>query len=236
MPVCIECGEPVNNLYIEYGRGNIKLLQCDKCQTFADKYLEYDFVIIFIDMLLHKRPVYRHLLFNRLSYTPAGWNSGLVKLAILLVLFEVYMKWFRLDRMDKAVAPAHVALHAQYIYILGICAIETFMFHLGVRLCAGIVTRGTLTRQQYNQMSMALVVSSFGKILLIVMVVWDYGNLDPSFLVNVLVCTSNMEALSVFLKTRFATTFAVLGTGMLFKLGAQYCIRKYDPNIELTFI
>nr|KAJ3421193.1 sterol homeostasis protein [Polyrhizophydium stewartii] len=77
MPVCIECGEPVPTLYVEYGKGNIRLQRCDKCQTFADRYLEFDYVIIFIDMLLHKRPVYRHLIFNRLQYSARGWNVGL---------------------------------------------------------------------------------------------------------------------------------------------------------------
>ena len=31
------------------------------------------------------------------------------------------MKWFRLDRMNRAVAPDNVALHMQYIYMLGVC-------------------------------------------------------------------------------------------------------------------
>jgi hypothetical protein len=37
----------------------------EACKEFCDKYVECDAVIIFIDMLLHKPEVYRHLLFNR---------------------------------------------------------------------------------------------------------------------------------------------------------------------------
>lgn len=44
----------------------------DHCKRFADKYIEHDYVIIFIDMLLHKPQVYRHLLFNRLDYRDRG--------------------------------------------------------------------------------------------------------------------------------------------------------------------
>ena len=76
-----------------------------------------DYVLVFIDMLLHKPQVYRHLLFNelgasagpkdnpprvsrwgrlsRLGSGPLPW--GVIKLCGLLVLFEVYIKWATLD-------------------------------------------------------------------------------------------------------------------------------------------
>ncbi|KAL2914482.1 sterol homeostasis protein [Polyrhizophydium stewartii] len=227
MPVCIECGEPVPTLYVEYGKGNIRLQRCDKCQTFADRYLEFDYVIIFIDMLLHKRPVYRHLIFNRLQYSARGWNGGLIRLGVLLVLFEVFMKWFRLDRRNKAVAPDDVALHTQYLYMLSICAFETFLLHAGVRAAVALI---------YNQLSMSLVLSSFGKILLIVMVVWKFYEPDPSILVNILVFTSNIEALSVFLKTSIPKTFVILNAGMVLRMLGQLCIRQFDPHMEVVFV
>lgn len=43
---------------------------------------------------------------------------------------------------------------------------------------------------------MALVISSFGKMLLILMVIWDYKQLGYSWLVNMIVLASNVEALS----------------------------------------
>ncbi len=89
MPVCVECGNPVNHLYIEYGKGNIRLTQCENCQSFADKYVEFEPIIIFIDMLLHKPQVYRHILFNRLEYVEFGVHPSLIKLTILLALFDV---------------------------------------------------------------------------------------------------------------------------------------------------
>ncbi|OAJ43908.1 hypothetical protein BDEG_27222 [Batrachochytrium dendrobatidis JEL423] len=187
-------------------------------------------------MLLHKRPVYRHLIFNRLEYSSIGYNSGLVKLGILLVLFEVYMKWFRLDRMNRAVAPDNVALHMQYIYMLGVCTMETVCFHLGVRLAVSVLFPGRLVLKNYNELSMSLILSSFGKILLIVMVIWDYGQFEPSILVNLLVFTSNIEALAVFLKTSIPITGIVIGCGIACKLAVQYCIQLQDPHIELSFI
>lgn len=74
--------------------GDVRLTQCPRCKRFADKYVEHDYVVLFIDLVLVKpqvsiplpdgvtRPafrctytrrlishpqVYRHLLFNRLG-------------------------------------------------------------------------------------------------------------------------------------------------------------------------
>ena len=35
-----------------------------KCNEVADKYIEYDSIIIFLDILLLQRPAYRHILIN----------------------------------------------------------------------------------------------------------------------------------------------------------------------------
>lgn len=48
----------------------------------------------------------------------------------------------------------------------------------------------------YNYVSMALIVSSFGKMLLILMAIWDYKQVEYSWLVSFIVLASNTEALS----------------------------------------
>lgn len=95
MPICIECRFPVNTLYTTYSKADdrtlgkgVRLTQCPRCKRFADKYVEHDFVVLFIDLVLIKpqvrrhdlaskalcidkltrvQQVYRHLLFNRLG-------------------------------------------------------------------------------------------------------------------------------------------------------------------------
>ena len=49
------------------GAADVRLTQCPRCKRFADKYVEHDFVVLFIDLVLVKPQVYRHLLFNRLG-------------------------------------------------------------------------------------------------------------------------------------------------------------------------
>jgi hypothetical protein len=74
MPICISCRTPVRTLYTTYSKADdralgkgVRLTQCPVCKKFADKYVEHDFVVLFIDLVLIKAEVYRHLLFNRLG-------------------------------------------------------------------------------------------------------------------------------------------------------------------------
>ncbi|EIM90941.1 Arv1-domain-containing protein [Stereum hirsutum FP-91666 SS1] len=66
MPICIHCTAPVPYLYTVYQSAhNVRLEQCPTCLQFADLYVEHDALILVLDLILLKRGVYRHLLFNR---------------------------------------------------------------------------------------------------------------------------------------------------------------------------
>lgn len=39
------------------GGGDVRLTQCPRCRRFADKYVEHDFVVLFIDLVLVKPQV-----------------------------------------------------------------------------------------------------------------------------------------------------------------------------------
>lgn len=41
-----------------------------------------------------------------------------------------------------------------------------------------------------------LIISSFGKLLHIVMIIWDYHEMEFDFLINLIVFTSNLEAIA----------------------------------------
>ncbi|KAJ8072064.1 sterol homeostasis protein [Marasmius tenuissimus] len=43
----------------------MRLEQCPECHAFADPYVEHDTLTLLIDLILLKRGVYRHLLYNR---------------------------------------------------------------------------------------------------------------------------------------------------------------------------
>ncbi|KAI8092491.1 Arv1-like family-domain-containing protein [Halteromyces radiatus] len=223
MPTCVECGTRVQNLYTQYSKDNIRLTSCDQCQQFADKYIEYDFVIIFIDMLLLKPQVYRHLLFNRISQTGHGIESNIIRFAILLILFEVYIKWFRLERYCTLYNSLFLQkpLYYQYLYILALCILEFVVFHCCICLALRFYFRNHDKVIRYNYISMALIISSFGKMLLILMVIWEYEQLEYSWLVSIIVLASNVEALSVYLDLSYMKTFLIVSVGIIGRVVAQ---------------
>lgn len=85
MPICTQCTYPVVYLYTLYQSvNNLRLEQCvgvsyrihslqllifsssqPNCLAFADPYVEHDPLTLLLDLILLKREVYRHLLFNR---------------------------------------------------------------------------------------------------------------------------------------------------------------------------
>ncbi|KAL1509637.1 hypothetical protein ABEB36_004344 [Hypothenemus hampei] len=83
---CTNCGMKVKSLYKKYSETVLKLTQCECCNEVADKYVEYDVVIIIIDLILLKTKAYRHILLN--TKFQNFW-----KLSLLLILLESYCNW-----------------------------------------------------------------------------------------------------------------------------------------------
>ncbi|KAJ5907675.1 hypothetical protein N7495_000357 [Penicillium taxi] len=137
MPICIECSYPVSHLYSAYSRADdrsqgkgVRLTQCPRCQRFADKYVEYDFVVIFIDLVLIKPQVTK--------LTRWGDQRSIIRLGILLLLFDVYLTWARLEK-DPSLATTFIArapIVVQYLFFLTLNAAATLAHHLTVRLLA----------------------------------------------------------------------------------------------------
>ncbi|KAF7595873.1 sterol homeostasis protein [Aspergillus hancockii] len=148
MPICIECSYPVSHLYSTYSRADdrslgkgVRLTQCPRCQRFADKYVEYDFVVIFIDLVLIKPQVYRHLLFNRLGGDNNQFDRSIIRLGVLLLLFDVYLTWARIEKSPSLATTflSRAPIVVQYFFFLGLNALATLAHHLTIRLLASIL-------------------------------------------------------------------------------------------------
>jgi hypothetical protein len=55
-------------------------------------------VVLFIDLVLIKPQVYRHLLFNRLGRKDDKLDGSIKRLGVLLLLFDVYLTWARIEK------------------------------------------------------------------------------------------------------------------------------------------
>lgn len=88
-----------------------------------------------------------------------------------------------------------------------------------------------------------LVISSFGKLLHTVMVIWDYRDMEFSYLINITVFTSNLEAIAgnqsytcrstdnvAIFNITYPKTALILGSAVLGKFAFQRLISQLDPS------
>ena len=80
---CVNCGAQAPELFRRYSETVLKLVKCQKCGHVADKYVEYEPVIVLIDLVLLSKEACRHILLN-------GDFSCHWKLAILIFLLDGY--------------------------------------------------------------------------------------------------------------------------------------------------
>ncbi|MCJ1478557.1 sterol homeostasis protein [Lambiella insularis] len=144
--------------------GDVRLTQCPRCKRFADKYVEHDFVVLFIDLVLVKPQVYRHLLFNRLGRDDDRFDvcapliccslihrsvtdiephakPSIIRLGTLLLLFDVYITWSSIESLPvnlTASSPVpSLPILLQYAFYLILCTLTTLAQHLSIRTLAG---------------------------------------------------------------------------------------------------
>jgi lipid intermediate transporter len=155
---------------------------CKHCNQLIDKYEEYDFVIIIIDLILHKSQVYLHLIFNRMDTYDAGIDPNLVKLAILLIFCDGYIKFSRVRALpcleNGAALPSDIAaatpvmhvssplefVDAEMLLCMGLSMFQLLFYLLGIVVGAHL-RFGAGAHVKANYLVMCVLASSFGKAL-----------------------------------------------------------------------
>ncbi|RWA08239.1 hypothetical protein EKO27_g6867 [Xylaria grammica] len=222
MPICIECRHPVRTLWTQYsGAGdassNIRLTVCRNCGRFCDKYVEHDFVVLFIDLVLIKPQVYRHLLHNTLMRDRDKFDPSIIRLGTLLLLFDVYLTWARIEK--QAVPESSISSGATSLVIL--CTFSTLAFHLSIRFLTSspasplslLDLLPTYTRP--NSVSTALLVSSSTKLFPILMVIWDYDVPAAARSLGWAVVANNVEALEILLDCGYGVAVVLAAAGAI---------------------
>jgi hypothetical protein len=103
--VCVECLYRENDsLYKKYSEGNLRLTRCRRCGDFVDRYVEYDNVLIVLDLVLHKNPAYRHLLFNDKKFALHNRNTNQLNKPALYLLLRISFLLIFLDTWTKVIA------------------------------------------------------------------------------------------------------------------------------------
>lgn len=83
---CVNCGHRLKELYKTYSPTIQKLAECEKCRNVADKLIEFESLVIIIDLVLLSSQAQRHVLYNTSC-------KNLYKILMVITLLESYCLW-----------------------------------------------------------------------------------------------------------------------------------------------
>ncbi|RMX66320.1 hypothetical protein KXD40_006372 [Peronospora effusa] len=225
--VCVECGASVSELVHDYGKGNLRIAICNACNAVADKYVEYETILLFLEILLLKPQVYRHVLYN--LPVPVSSRTTL-KLFVIVVMLDMNVKAYLVDRdagvtfRSESMYRASDALHAatsglrigQFsLHLVCLALVENVVYLMSVFATIWLdpFRRGwreklLSTRDKksvkngtdapWTKYGSAMCIASFGKLFALLTVIWEF---HWSFIhvIGALVVVSNVLALQLLL-------------------------------------
>lgn len=235
---------------------------CPKCGKFADRYIEFDNVILFLDLLLLRPQAYRHVAFNIVedSLFKERVNIGffsryrkLIRFIVLSVLFEVYLKWAYEEK-----STTHTLLKAQvlewlpvwqYLFFVYQQVVEksiffSFVLVLFMKVIGwGLATHTNINpafRQQYYicVLILTLLMSLSVKCLPILMLIWPYDNATvASVVVDALGVFNTIEALhmntnSSYWATSLIIMIATVGLIIGKQLTTSFVVSFFLPSYD----
>ncbi|KPV73241.1 uncharacterized protein RHOBADRAFT_55013 [Rhodotorula graminis WP1] len=137
---CVHCSAEVPSLFVKYSDpGNTSLVQCASCGQLADVHQSFPLeVLLLLDLVLLKSPVYRHLLRNRGGATAQDRHKYQLaqsfKLGALVLAVDTLVRCFGTETATESEFLALFAKTGAY------CLVETLSFLFCVCIAAVIVT------------------------------------------------------------------------------------------------
>ncbi|KAM7355186.1 ACAT-related protein required for viability 1 [Cochliomyia hominivorax] len=167
--VCINCGQKVKELYKKYSN-TVKTVNCEKCHHVADKYIEFEPVIIIVDSMLLSQQAYRHVLYNR--DFKLFW-----KLSLMLLLLESFTLWREKREQTSDYVNHRILVNEHGFYF---CCAQNICDYL---LCTFLLLLASLTLRQNMIFNIGLkafgfillkanVLASFSKFFLLPIMLW----------------------------------------------------------------
>ncbi|CAG0914073.1 unnamed protein product [Notodromas monacha] len=219
--VCVDCGNGAWGLYNSYGTDILKLTQCRNCDQAVDKYIEYEDAIVYLDMLLLKKPAYRHFLYNTKEKSP--W-----KLVMFLLLFEAYREW----KVATEALKTHELVYEDptweyYFQVLYLC-IDVLVFVGFLAAAAFFTVRSQLVVK-------GCMLASLGHIITLISALWK---VDDRFLTLSVMYSLICQAQSYSVVTRWPlpVTTVIVGIGFLLVLAIPGRSLVYDELLRRKYV
>ena len=163
-------------------------------------------------------------------------------MGILLLLFDVYLTWARIEKATlssppRTTSPGHTNLVTsrppllQYLFFLALCALETAAFHLPIRAVLSLPRlprpiRALVPAYPHPALvSTALLVSSFTKLFPLLLLVWRYDMPSSASAVAWAVYVNNTAALEILLDCGYLRAAALASLGVVCRAAVGWVSR-----------
>lgn len=181
----------------------------------ADKYIEFEHIIVFIDLALLQTATYRHVLFN--TDFQKYW-----KFSIILIFVEAYLKWNNVFySTDNQLITSD---ESGYYFSFGFILLEHLIFFVSLYGLMFVLGHRCTIRMLWK----AITLSNFAKLLFLPVMIyrdsisqWERNInyvLIMSYLTLSLVCSCAGEKTPLFLSFCFPDSFDLLAASFIYKL------------------
>uniref|UniRef100_A0A8D0FAF0 Protein ARV n=1 Tax=Strix occidentalis caurina TaxID=311401 RepID=A0A8D0FAF0_STROC len=159
------------------------------------------------------------------------------KLCIFCLLCEAYLRWLQLQDSSQNTDPDDLIRYAKewdFYRMFGIASLEQTSFLVGIFITLWWMRLEMLkTKSDFILLLKALLLSSYGKLLLIPAVIWehDYTPLCLAF-IKVFVLISNSQAIRVTLNLNRMLPWLAIFFGLIFENGVVCFpdLKKYQQH------
>jgi len=223
--VCVECGVKAPVAYRWYTEVAVKLVQCENCGENVDKYVEFDGVLVSLDVLLHRKPAFRHVLFN--ANFQAHW-----KLGIVFLICASYTRWSSSrfvsgeDGVSSGLPAAHqldsLLLYAMELKFYLMFLLSAFDLFVSIASISFLARRfSPLPDISFSHFARGLVLFSYARLVAVPLLIWgEPESLHISVgLANLLLYTSYVTAVSALAKIDVIQSSAIVGFSSLLQFG-----------------
>ncbi|KAL8462663.1 hypothetical protein ACS0TY_033622 [Phlomoides rotata] len=206
---CVRCGFPIRTLYFQYSPGNIRLMKCGNCKAVADGYIECEIMILILDLILHKPKAYRHVFYNLFSKEGANFESLLLKSFLAYLILDVYKMWvFSMNEGGSSLPTGAKSLLLVFGKMFTGVIFGNLVFLWVVFYASRKFLSASAGFYGWKQILFAVLVSSYFKIFLLAMMVWEFPS-SVIVIIDIFVISSNIVALKVITNSVMMRCLAV---------------------------
>uniref|UniRef100_A0AAF5RXW0 Protein ARV n=1 Tax=Wuchereria bancrofti TaxID=6293 RepID=A0AAF5RXW0_WUCBA len=158
--ICINCCHPSSSLFLKYSDNGIRLTPCSNCGRAVDAYIEYDTVLVIIDLMLQYIEAYRHLLMNTSS------NRYCHKLCIIFMLCNAYSKWIR----RRVMSGDENAYDLEWEFYE--CLLQSLLEMASFMIVLALMSLQISARLSVNKTLKTFCIGSYGNVFAVLSVIW----------------------------------------------------------------